>query len=283
MSLNSQLSAAPLIEVPLAIGQLEFRQAGAADSVTHVLLHGIGSGADSWVYQLGVAAGRPAHRVLAWNAPGYGNSTPLASDAPSAEDYGQRLWQGLDRLGADQPLILVGHSLGALVAAAAVACRPERVSHLVLLAPARGYGGADATVRDLKLSTRLEALQTHGPQGLAERRAPHMLSPHASPEWVAWVRDIMAKIRPRGYAQASRLLANGDLLQQLRQVSCHLSVASGEADAITPPAGCRAVAEACGIPWNSLGPVGHVCSIEAANAVNALLDLPLQSYGQHAL
>lgn len=274
MDLDHQLSVAPVTRVPLAVGQLEFRQAGAADSITHVLLHGIGSSADSWVYQLGAAAGGPAHRVLAWNAPGYGNSSPLESESPSAQDYGRRLWLGLDQLGADQPLVLVGHSLGALMAAAAAACQPARVSHLVLLAPARGYGKADAGVRESKLSARLGALQTHGPQGLAERRAPYMVSSHASPDWVAWVRRIMAGIQPGGYAQASRLLANSDLLDELRHVACGLSVASGEADVITPPAGCRAVAEALDIPWNSLGPVGHACSLEAANEVNALLGLP---------
>lgn len=274
MDLNSQLAEAPMLDVRPMSGRLEFRQAGNAGSVTHVLLHGIGSGADSWVYQLGAVAGRSTYQVLAWNAPGYGNSTPLELEAPSADDYGRQLWQGLDLVGADQPLVLVGHSLGALMAAAAAAQQPRRVSRLILLAPARGYGTSSADVREAKLRSRLQALQSHGAQGLAERRAPHMVSPQASPEWVAWVQEIMAKIRPDGYAQASRLLANGDLLQELSRVSCPLIVASGDADTITPPDGCRAVAEAFGISWQNLGAVGHVCAIEAADEVNTLLGLP---------
>jgi hypothetical protein len=67
-------------------------------------------------------------------------------------------------------------------------------------------------------------------------------------------------------------------------------VASGEADTVTPPAGCdrvardvvvRDVAVRDGVGTGdappkriSLGPVGHACPLEAFDAVNALLGLP---------
>ena len=109
-----------------------------------VLLHGIGSGAASWTYQLDAANWcdkEQCLRVLAWDAPGYGNNTPLAQALPSPQDYAQQLWQWLDALHL-QHVQLVGHSLGCIMAASAATLQPQRVASMVLLAPAQGYARA---------------------------------------------------------------------------------------------------------------------------------------------
>ncbi|RAF14428.1 alpha/beta fold hydrolase, partial [Burkholderia multivorans] len=62
-----------------------------------VLLHGIGSGAASWVRQLDALGA--SRRVLAWDAPGYGASTPVHGASPSAVDYAASLDAWLDALG----------------------------------------------------------------------------------------------------------------------------------------------------------------------------------------
>ena len=269
---------AALLAFPTALAmrpdqQVQYRHAGRADRVSHVLLHGIGSGSGSWVRQLQAADRRADLRVLAWDAPGYGRSAPLAPAHPQAVDYARRLWEWLDALDQHQPITLVGHSLGALMAAAATRLQPQRVAQLVLLAPARGYGDADAADREAKLSARLATLHKLGPQGMADARAAAMLSPDATPEMVDLVRDTMAQIDPAGYTQASRMLSTGRLDADLAQVSVPLIVASGSADTITPPEACADVAHRKDLPWTDLGPVGHVCALEAAERVNALLGL----------
>jgi pimeloyl-ACP methyl ester carboxylesterase len=70
------------------------------------------------------------------------------------------------------------------------------------------------------------------------------------------------------------MLGQGNLRQDLQTVACPVSVASGEADTVTPPANCDAVAQDAAAKRISLGPVGHACPLEAAEAVNALLGLP---------
>ncbi|MBA2964964.1 MULTISPECIES: alpha/beta fold hydrolase [Ramlibacter] len=235
-----------------------------------VLLHGIGSGAPSWLRQLDQLGGR--FRVLAWDAPGYGESQPLPAAQPTAHDYAARLWQWMDALGEQRPLVLVGHSLGALMAAAAAAAQPQRVQRLLLLSPAQGYGRADAAVREAKLRDRLHNLQTYGPAGMAQRRAPAMLSPAATPEQIAEVGATMARVHPAGYTQATHMLANADLAGLLEQVRCPVTVGCGDADGITPPAGCRALAERLHLPYVSLGPVGHACAVEAPGAVSRLIE-----------
>ncbi|WP_310565780.1 alpha/beta fold hydrolase [Hydrogenophaga sp.] len=272
-----------LLQHPVRLAELgggvrvAYREAGPAATVTHVLLHGIGSASGSWVFQLAAAQAHPAVRVLAWDAPGYGDSTPLVPVAPDATDYATRLWAWLDALDVRTPVTLVGHSLGALMVARAALLRPGRVQRLLLLAPARGYGQAPAAERAEKLGGRLALLARLGPQGMAQARGAAMLSPAAPTALVDAVRETMARVHVGGYTQAARLLDQGDLLADLQQVKCPVQVASGSADTITPPAACQAVARSVGQDRHDLGPVGHACPLEAADAVNALTGLvPLQ-------
>lgn len=254
-------------------GEVQYRQSGRATEVTHVLLHGIGSGSASWAEQLGAADGRNGVRVLAWDAPGYGESTPVGPASPVATDYAESLWAWLDALGAQAPVVLVGHSLGCLMAASAAVLQPSRVRRLVLLSPARGYGDAPLAEREDKLQARLSVLQRLGPEGMAAARAAAMLSSSATPEQIEAVRLTMSQVRVPGYTQATHLLANGVLANDLSQLHCPVAVASGEADTITPPAACQQVARQAGVTWQNLGAVGHACPLQAPAAVNALLGL----------
>lgn len=273
MSCLAFLSRFPALCIDTAPGVVQYRQAGNAARVTHVLLHGIGSGSASWVEQLRAADGRADLRLLAWDAPGYGQSTPVESASPVSADYAMRLWAWLDAMGAATPVVLVGHSLGCLIAASAALQQPQRVKRLFLLSPARGYGDAPAAERREKLQSRLFNLHRLGPEGMAAARASEMLSPSATPEQLEAVRQTMSQVRIAGYTQAANLLVNGVLGHDLAQLRCPVEVASGDADTITLPAACQQVARQAGVVWQNLGAVGHACPLQAPDAVNALLGL----------
>ena len=262
--------------VATAMGETEFRHAGS-QVITHVLLHGIGSGSASWLRQLEAAAPATDVGLLAWEAPGYGKSQAVKPDHPDAGDYARHLWAWLDALKVGMPITLVGQSLGALMAARAAVQRPAQVARLVLLSPAQGYARASAAERQKKLAERLSTLSTLGIHGMALKRGAAMLSPSAEPELVQYVQMVMAQLNPSGYTQAVHLLMGGDLLTDVTQVVAQapfsITVASGDLDTITPPAACQHVAAAAGVPWVSLGAAGHACALEAAVKINVLLDL----------
>jgi pimeloyl-ACP methyl ester carboxylesterase len=265
--------------VDTPVGRVQYRQAGHIHAPrTLVLLHGIGSGSANWLAQFEAAASAPDDAcVLAWEAPGYGESDPVAPAQPRACDYAHHLWAWLDALHIMQPITLVGHSLGALMAASAATAHPTRVEQLWVLSPAQGYGASPAEVRQQKRDDRLHNLATLGPAGMAAKRGRAMLSTHASEAQIAFIQHVMAQVHVDGYTQATHLLAQGDLLADLKQWTGPLTVASGRADTITPMANCQAVAQACDVVWHDLGDVGHACALEAAPVVNALLQLPLLS------
>ena len=245
------------------------RECGAGPVI--VCLHGIGSGAASWL-DTALLLQQDA-RLIAWDAPGYGDSTPLASAAPTAADYAARLHALLDALEVES-CVLVGHSLGALTAASAArqgSTLASRIARLVLISPAAGYGSASrAEARARVRAERLDTLARLGIAGMAAQRSDRLLSEHASALSRQWVRWNMARLHEAGYQQAVELLCNADLLADLPP-AMPVRVACGQLDVVTPPAACAEVAGRCGVALELLPGAGHASYVEQPALVAALL------------
>lgn len=269
----------PRATVRLADGsQVSVRQRGElADSPSIVLLHGISSGAASWLHAALAIDG--AH-VVAWDAPGYGDSTPLAPASPTAEDYAARLHDLLKVLQI-RHCVLVGHSLGALMAAAyARGLGADAVTGLVLISPAGGYGPADKAESRAKMrAERQGALQKLGVAGIAQRIDQRLLSPAADEAARQWVRWNTARLHPAGYLQAVELLSNADLgaggpLAMPVEVHC------GDADVVTPPDACAAWARKLSAPFGLIANAGHASPTEQPAAVARLIARAVQASKQ---
>jgi pimeloyl-ACP methyl ester carboxylesterase len=247
------------------------RETGTGPAV--VLLHGIGSGAGSWL-EVALQLGQYA-RVVAWDAPGYGDSTPLSVEAPGAEDYAERLAATLEALGIDDCL-LVGHSLGAITATAFTCLYPQRVRRLVLISPARGYGDpAHEIQRQQVRSTRMNTLEQLGIAQMAAQRSAAMLSPRPSVKALEWVRWNMSRLNTQGYRQAIELLCGADLLRHT-PLTVPCEVHCGEADRITAPEACLALAKALGASFSLIPNAGHASPIEQPRLVAGRLALALK-------
>jgi pimeloyl-ACP methyl ester carboxylesterase len=281
-------SVNPLLQAPLALLATHFaqrlvrlpsgarvavRSCGVAPSAnanpTVVLLHGISSGAASWLYTAQLV-GQHTH-VIAWDAPGYGESTPLDQSNPTDGDYAARLHELLLALGVTR-CVLVGHSLGALMAAAYLrGPGAVQVVSTLLISPAGGYGAPNqqaksATVRH----DRQQTLSTLGVAQLAERTAQRLLSPHADAATRAWVQWNAAQLRPAGYLQAVELLCGSDL-GQLAGHSGSLVIHCGEADIVTPPSQCETWADLLKAPFSLIAHAGHASPSEQPGSVAALI------------
>ncbi|HEX2197340.1 MAG TPA: alpha/beta fold hydrolase [Burkholderiales bacterium] len=239
---------------------LAYREAGKGAPL--VLLHGIGSASASWLFQLESLSAQ--YRVIAWDAPGYGDSDAFALEAPAPPDYARALAVLLGALQATA-CVLVAQSLGCLIAASYARSFP--LEKMLLISPAAGYAGDRA-----RIAERLRQLEALGPEGLAEQRAAGMLSanpPAAALELVRW---SYRRIRPEGYRQAAHCLASGNLRADAPFFKGRVLVACGSEDRVTPEAGCREIAAAfANAAYHSLPGLGHASQAEGPEAVNAMI------------
>lgn len=223
---------------------ISFLQAGSDESrLPIVLLHGIGSSSRSFESIQPLLGLR--RRVIAWDAPGYGASEELQAEWPDASSYALALAHLMDECSISRAVV-VGHSLGALIAACFARIFPQRAKALVLLSPACGYGAPSSTALPSVQQARVDELSSLGAAEFARRRAPRLVfQPEAKPEVCRGVEQAMASVRPRGYTQAVRLLSTGDIFKDLAALEgLPTFVGWGVEDAIVPPEKFEAVSTA---------------------------------------
>lgn len=100
---------------------------------TLIVMHG-GPGAD-YRYLLGLQALSDKYLVVFYDQRGGGLSTRIAAETLTAQDMVDDLDLVTDHYSPDRPVILIGHSWGAMLAAAYIGQHPERVSQAVLAEP----------------------------------------------------------------------------------------------------------------------------------------------------
>jgi len=113
----------PLLHVAIDVG----------DGPPVVMIHGIAS--SSVTFERLVPLVEPHHRVVAIDLLGFGRS-PAPEDAEyTIEEHTASLARSIRALRLREPIVLVGHSMGALIASRYAATNPDRVKKLVLVSP----------------------------------------------------------------------------------------------------------------------------------------------------
>lgn len=170
------------------------------------------------------------HRVVAPRMPGFGESTGTEHllDIHDLIYYELDL---LDTLGL-RGVPVVGHSLGAMVAAELAAVQPERFSSLTLIAPF-GLWNPEYPVADFfaMSPTQLAAATYHDPESPTAQAAAR--PPEDNEAYIAFMLD-----RAKSLATAAKYLwpiPNRGLARRLHRVSAPTLLVWGESDKIVPP------------------------------------------------
>jgi len=179
-----------------------------------------------------------------------------------------------ERLLADVrgPLVLVGHSMGGMLALGAQRIAPERVAALALLA-----SSARADTPEL-LRLRGEAVAMFEAGRVDEvLRANLPFALHAARAGDADLAErYLALVRRAGAAQLAAqnraLMARIDSRPLLAAIGCPVLVVCGDGDLLTPPEQAREIAAAVpGAQLEVLAGCGHMLTLEAPERVAALL------------
>lgn len=243
---------------------IAWRESG--DGPPIVFLHGLGGSRTSWDAQLeGVAAG---HRCIAWDAPGYGASPPLAGRWTFA-----RLSSAVDSLLAaldEDAVHLVGHSFGGMIAQHFAAARPTRVRSLTLIATSPAFGLDGTATPDSWRAARLAPLEAgREPADFAVAVLSAVAGPGLTADALAEQSAAMARIPAAALRQAIDCLVTHDARAMLPHVTARTLVLVGALDEETPPAYARALAEL--LPFADLVVVpgaGHLLPAETPEVVN---------------
>jgi len=120
---------------------------GASESHTYILVHGAWHG--NWTYYLlKYELEKAGHTAICVNLPGHGLDTTPPGNV-TLDDYANAIIEVLDTL--DEPVVLVGHSMGGIAISMAAEARPEKIDKLVYLAafmPKNGESMLDLALQD---------------------------------------------------------------------------------------------------------------------------------------
>ena len=243
--------------------QIGFIEAGGGEATPIVFLHGVGSDKSVWARQ--VEHFGPARRALAFDYPGYGESSFV--EGATRDDYAAAIFAAMDSLGVERAHIC-GLSLGGVIAIAMHSAEPERCASLILADTFAVHpDGAGITERSIAASL------AGSMRDFAEARADFLLAAPADPAVRAEVVETMAAIDPAAYRLGVEAVWMADQRDRAASIDCPTLVLCGTQDRPTPP-GLSAELAAL-IPGSRIALIpeaGHLTNLERPAEFNRALD-----------
>lgn len=232
---------------------------------TLYFLHGVGGGRAAWDRQVPHFSER-GYRCVAWDQPGYGGTPPV-------EPYTfERVAEALRRQ-IEDPAVLVGHSMGGMVAQEIYARFPDRVQALALTFTSPAFPAGSDFARQF-VATRTAPLDRG--KSMAEIAAglmPTMRGTKSDPAGVELARRTMAAVPPDTYRKAVHLLTTFDRRENLPKIRVPTLLVAGSDDQVAPPAVLEKMSKRIpGARYVLLEGCGHLGPMDQPDAFNTVLE-----------
>jgi len=265
-----------------------YSEQGQGDTAV-LLLHGIGGGQAIWSDAASGTARAIADagfRALAIDLPGYGDSAALG--APDMDAFVAAVAAVIEKAAARRT-VLLGHSMGGMIAQELVARQPQRgrggstrqaVDGLILACTSALFGKADGDWQAQFLAERLAPLDAGlGMAGMAARLVPGLVSAFAGAAARVVATDVMARVPEPSYRAALRAIAGFDRREALAAIRVPTLLLAAEHDRTAPPEMMQRMAgRIAGAEYLCLAQAGHIANVEAPAAFNATVVSFLQRH-----
>lgn len=197
-----------------------------------LLIHGVGMRAEYWS---NIESELLEHFTLTViDMPGHGENSPFDAKDPELPVYTDRLARVLTMI--DKPVIVVGHSMGALIALDMAVRYKDQVAGIAVLNGV--YRRSNEALQSIRARVaELSSLQSTDPSATLERwfgKNPDGINLQSA---VA-CRDWLGKVNHKGYRDAYRAFANADAPsdEMLKRVDCPALFMTGELEPNSTPA-----------------------------------------------
>ena len=233
-----------------------------------VFIHGIGGGARLWAPQM-TSFSAAGYRPVAPDLPGYGERP--AVDHMDFEGLAAGIEAEIARLGLPRP-VLVGHSMGGMVAQTALRRRPNAYRAAVLACTSPAFGSGTGEFQKKFVADRLAPLEAGKTMADISRTVVAAMGPNPDIAGRALASAAIAATPERTYRAAVHCLVGFDERANLAAIRIPVLCLAGEHDLLAPPSGIERMARK--IPharYVCLSGVGHFANLEAPAAFDAVL------------
>ncbi|WP_417771315.1 3-oxoadipate enol-lactonase [Stappia sp.] len=210
-----------------------------------------------------------AFGLLRYDTAGHGLSSGGASArSPSVSDHADDLAHLLDTFGIGRAVV-VGLSVGGLIAQDLAIRHPDRVAGLVLSNTGMKIGAPEMW------EARIAAIAAGGMEAIAEATMERWFSERFrrdQPAELALWRTMLAHCPADGYCALARAIAAADLRELTPTIRRPALCIAGSQDLATPPETVRALARAIeGAEFAEIAGAGHLPCVEAPEDIAGLL------------
>ena len=243
-----------------------------------VFLHGIGGGHAAWDRQVKFFETR-GYTVHAWDAPGYGGVPPV--EPYTFANVARTLESTIDRLAAG-PAVVIGHSMGGMIAQEAYALFPQKIRALALTFTSPAFGATSSDFAQQFIDVRINPLDLGRTMAeISARLMPTMHGGASDPSGLMLAAQVMGTVPPDTYRKAVAMLTTFDRRALLPQIRVPTLVLSGSDDMVAPAMMMERMAQKIpGAEYVCLPGCGHLGPMDQPDAFNAALLFFLQ---RHAL
>lgn len=261
------------------------RAAGPGGGPTCVLVHGIMLGVATWAPQLRDMDGR----IIAVSQRGHGQSR-AGTEGYTFERLAADLHEVLGALDV-RDAVLVGHSMGGMVAQLLALSRPAElalhVRRLVLVATSPGpvLTSPFAAFASAAAARALTGAERRGrgplPKSATVWGARISFGASPSPAQVELMRSMLDAMSPGALAELLPHLLTFDVRSRLEGIRLPVHVVVGSRDVLTPPRTARAISERVpGAALTVLPGCGHMVMLERAEVLRELVTGEAAAQGQ---